>query len=628
MEVSKKTINDYTIELEINLGWKDLESDFEASLKRFGKKIKMPGFRPGKTPKSLLIKQFKPNIEAQFMEENFQKYYSLALKQENIIPVNKAEISDVKFQMQGEFYFKAKFEIEPTFEMPKLKNNSLKVQRTSYVHDQTDIDDAIKQLLKSKATISTIDEGAEEGDYLVCNLQKLDDSGVPIIGKKFEKQYLRVGNGSFTDDQKDKLIGLKRDQSARITLPLEKEGKKSEYELTVIHVEREVLPKLDKAFINSINPKINTLEELTVDVENKIKKNFNERSTNAYERDLSDALINKVNPPFSPSMVSTYLDNLVEDVKKRNNGEPLDEQKVKDHYRSIAERNVKWYSIRNKLIEDNDFNISSNAVDAEIDKFIKASPNSKNEINKFYKKPSNRKRVEDDLQERKIIEYLEQFANVKDVEVSTKDLRERKMKVNNELLNQLVPMVVEQTGRSERAFDIYSRLLKERIIFLGTPIEDSIASLIIAQLLFLEAEDSSKDIYLYINSPGGIITSGMGIYDTMQYIKPDVATICMGQAASMGAFLLSGGAKGKRSALPNSRIMIHQPMGGAEGQATDIKIQAEEIVRMRKQLNTILAKNTGQTLNKIEQDTDRDNYLTAKQAKTYGLIDIVLKERK
>ena len=202
------------------------------------------------------------------------------------------------------------------------------------------------------------------------------------------------------------------------------------------------------------------------------------------------------------------------------------------------------------------------------------------------------------------------------------------MKVNNELLNQLVPMVVEQTGRSERAFDIYSRLLKERIIFLGTPIEDSIASLIIAQLLFLEAEDSSKDIYLYINSPGGIITSGMGIYDTMQYIKPDVATICMGQAASMGAFLLSGGAKGKRSALPNSRIMIHQPMGGAEGQATDIKIQAEEIVRMKKQLNTILAKNTGQTLNKIEQDTDRDNYLTAKQAKIYGLIDIVLKERK
>ena len=202
------------------------------------------------------------------------------------------------------------------------------------------------------------------------------------------------------------------------------------------------------------------------------------------------------------------------------------------------------------------------------------------------------------------------------------------MQINKKTLNQLVPIVVEQTGRSERAFDIYSRLLKERIIFLGTPIEDTMASLIIAQLLFLEAEDSDKDIYLYINSPGGIITSGMGIYDTMQYIKPDVATICLGQAASMGAFLLAGGAKGKRSALPNSRIMIHQPMGGAEGQATDIEIQAEEIVRMKKQLNTILSKNTGQTIKKIETDTDRDNYLTSKEAKNYGLIDTILTKRK
>ena len=202
------------------------------------------------------------------------------------------------------------------------------------------------------------------------------------------------------------------------------------------------------------------------------------------------------------------------------------------------------------------------------------------------------------------------------------------MLINEKILNQLVPMVVEQTGRSERAFDIYSRLLKERIIFLGTPVEDTMASLVIAQLLFLEAEDSDKDIYLYINSPGGIITSGMGIYDTMQYIKPDVATICLGQAASMGAFLLAGGAKGKRSALPNSRIMIHQPMGGAEGQATDIKIQAEEIVRIKKQLNTILSKNTGQTIKKIEADTDRDNYLSASEAKSYGLIDTILTKRK
>ena len=195
-------------------------------------------------------------------------------------------------------------------------------------------------------------------------------------------------------------------------------------------------------------------------------------------------------------------------------------------------------------------------------------------------------------------------------------------------LNQLIPMVVEQTGRFERAYDIYSRLLKERIVFLGTPIDDTVASVIIAQLLFLEAESSEKDIYLYINSPGGIITSGMGIYDTMNYIKPDVATICMGQAASMGAFLLAGGKKGKRSALPNARIMIHQPLGGAEGQASDIKIQADEILRLKNTLNKILAKNTKQTLKKIENDTDRNFFMSTKEAKDYGIIDTILSGRK
>ena len=207
-------------------------------------------------------------------------------------------------------------------------------------------------------------------------------------------------------------------------------------------------------------------------------------------------------------------------------------------------------------------------------------------------------------------------------------MQPKEFKMDKKITNQLVPMVVEQTGRFERSYDIYSRLLKERIIFLGTPIDDSIASLVIAQLLFLEAENSEKDIYLYINSPGGIITSGMGIFDTMNYIKPDVATICLGQAASMGAFLLAGGAMGKRSALPNARIMIHQPLGGAEGQASDIKIQADEILRLRSNLNKILAKNTKQTLKKIETDTDRNFFMSSLEAKKYGLIDAVLNERK
>lgn len=193
--------------------------------------------------------------------------------------------------------------------------------------------------------------------------------------------------------------------------------------------------------------------------------------------------------------------------------------------------------------------------------------------------------------------------------------------------NQLIPYVIEQTGRVERQFDIYSRLLKDRIIFLGTPIDDHVANLVVAQLLFLEAEDQERDIYLYINSPGGVISSGMAIYDTMQYIAPDVATICMGQAASMGAVLLAAGAKGKRSGLPNSRVMIHQPSGGAQGQATNIEIYTREILKMKEKLNEVLARHTGQPMKRIAKDTDRDYFMSAEEAKEYGLIDAIFEQR-
>ncbi|MBT7542759.1 MAG: ATP-dependent Clp endopeptidase proteolytic subunit ClpP [Gammaproteobacteria bacterium] len=200
-------------------------------------------------------------------------------------------------------------------------------------------------------------------------------------------------------------------------------------------------------------------------------------------------------------------------------------------------------------------------------------------------------------------------------------------KTNISNLN-LVPMVVEQTSRGERAYDIYSRLLKERIIFIVGPIEDYMANVIIAQLLFLESEDPKKDISIYINSPGGSVTSGMAIYDTMQFCKPDVSTLCIGQAASMGAVLLAGGAKKKRFALTNSRVMIHQPLGGFQGQSTDIQIHAQEIQKVRENLNSIFSKHTGNDINKISEDTDRDNFMNADEAKNYGIIDYVLKSRK
>ncbi len=190
-----------------------------------------------------------------------------------------------------------------------------------------------------------------------------------------------------------------------------------------------------------------------------------------------------------------------------------------------------------------------------------------------------------------------------------------------------VPYVIEQTGRGERSYDIYSRLLKDRIIFLGTEVNDTVANVITAQMLFLESDDPEKDIFFYINSPGGSVTAGMAIYDTMQYIQPDVSTLCLGQAASMGAFLLAAGAKGKRAALPNSRIMIHQPLGGFQGQVSDVEIHAQEMIRMKKSLNELLASHTGQPIERIQQDTDRDYFMSSKEAKDYGLIDNVVVNR-
>ncbi len=192
----------------------------------------------------------------------------------------------------------------------------------------------------------------------------------------------------------------------------------------------------------------------------------------------------------------------------------------------------------------------------------------------------------------------------------------------------LVPIVVEQTGRGERAYDIYSRLLKDRIIFIGTPIDDMVANLVIAQMIFLEGEDPDRDINLYIHSPGGYVSAGLAIYDTMQFVKPAVATLCMGQAASMAAVLLAAGAAGKRSALPNSRIMIHQPLGGTQGQTTDIEIYTKEMVKMREQLNGILAKHTGRSIEQIAKDTDRNNFMSAEESKEYGLIDEIIEKRR
>ena len=424
LKINIKNINEYTREIKLDIPWETLEPDFEVCIKKFSKKVKLPGFRPGKIPRERLLQQFQPNIEAQFMDDNIYKYYLTALQDKKIVPVNQAAISDVNFKMGDEFSFTAKFEVEPDFSLPRFKKNMFQVQRNKFIPDEQDINDAIDQLRRSHARIETIEDGAREKDFILCDLQKLDDSGVAIIGKKFEKQMLKVGDGSFTDDQKEKLVGLKPEDIARVELP-DNEDKtiKNPYELKVIKVERENLPEIDSDFVKLVNPDLGSVDDLREDVLKKINENFEERSKQAFERELSDALIEKAGLNVPPSMVDNYLNNILEDVKKQNSGEPLDEEKVLETYRPSAERNLRWYLIRKKIIDQEEIKFERKDIDAEIENLVTRSPNSEKEIRRFYKKPSNRQRIEDDMIEKKILEYLDQFAKVKEVEVNTKDIR-------------------------------------------------------------------------------------------------------------------------------------------------------------------------------------------------------------
>ena len=424
LKIDVKNINNYTREFKIDVAWENIEGDFNDTLKKFSKKVKLPGFRPGKIPRDRLLQQFQPNIEAQFMDDNINKFYLMALQQEELVPINRADISDVQFRFEGNFSFVAKFEVEPEFDLPKLKNGVFKVQRNNFISDDSDIDDAIDQLRRSHARIESVEDGAIEKDFILCDLQKLDDSGVAIIGKKFEKQMLKVGDGSFTEDQKEKLIGLKPGDKSKINLP-DNEDKdiKSPYELSVNKVEREILPDVNDDFLKLVNPELKSIDDLRSDVSVKIKENFLERSKQAFERELSDSLIAKVSVDAPPSMIDNYLNNLIEDAKKQNNGQEVDESKLKENYRPAAERNLKWYLIRKKLIEEKEIKVERKDVDEEVEFLVKRSPASEKEIRRFYKKPSNRQRIEDDLIERKVLKYLEQYAKVKEVDVNTKDLR-------------------------------------------------------------------------------------------------------------------------------------------------------------------------------------------------------------
>lgn len=424
MKITLKEISSVSQEIALDLDWSDIKNDFEKSIKSFSKKIKISGFRPGKVPRKILMDRFQPSIESEFIENSVNQYYLKALKEKRITPVNMGSVSDIDFKFEEYFRFKVSFEVEPKISIPKLKKNSLKVEETQYILDEEDVKIAVDEVRYRSAEIKTIEDGGKIDDFIVCDLQEIDTSGVPIIGQKLETRYIKIGQPPFDGSVGEKLIGSKPNQKVVVEIPKDEAGTMATFELNIKNIERQILPKLDENFVKSVDPDAKSLENYKERVKEKLEKAYKEKAEESFSQQLFDAVIKKVNPEFPQSMMDSYLNQMVEEVMNRNQGQ-LEREKVVETYKPIAEQNLKWYLVRKAIIDQQEMSV----LEDELLKFIQdkkdQNPEQKKEIEKFYKKPSNKDRAKDSMMEKKILAYLKEYAKIKEVKVYTKDLRKQ-----------------------------------------------------------------------------------------------------------------------------------------------------------------------------------------------------------
>ena len=424
MKITLKEISSVSQEIALDLDWSDIENDFEKSIKSFSKKIKISGFRPGRVPRKILMDRFQPSIESEFIENSVNQYYLKALKEKRIAPVNMGSVSDIDFKFEEYFRFKVSFEIEPKISLPKLKKNSFKVEETQYILDEEDVKIAVDEVRYRSAEIKTIEDGGKIDDFIVCDLQEIDTSGVPIIGQKLETRYIKIGQPPFDGSVGEKLIGSKPNQKVVVEIPKDEAGTMATFELNIKNIERQILPKLDENFVKSVDPDAKSLENYKERVKEKLEKAYKEKADESFSQQLFDAVIKKVNPEFPQSMMDSYLKQMVEEVMNRNQGQ-LEREKVVETYKPIAEQNLKWYLVRKAIIDQQEISV----LEDELLKFIQdkkdQNPEQKKEIEKFYKKPSNKDRARDSMMEKKILAYLREYAKIKKVKVYTKDLRKQ-----------------------------------------------------------------------------------------------------------------------------------------------------------------------------------------------------------
>lgn len=424
MDIRVKEINSYTREMDVSAPWEELEVLFDGNLDRFRRKVKLPGYRKGKVPKKILLQQYGSEIEADFAQQAVEQLYIEALQEKGFTPVNRAEIETIDFAQSQPLTFTATFEIEPTVTLPKYRKK-MKLKKNVYLPDEQDVDDFIEELRRQSAQLETNETGSVEGSLLLIDMQELDSTGVPIVGRKVEERYIKVGDGVFGGENLSRLTDLKVGDTAVVDVPSQDGNESTRYELTVRDVQEEIMPDVDEDFIKKVGGETETEETFRSNIMDRIQKRLDRDSEAQLEDEIIAYFSHEVDPEVPPSMIDGYIENSLEDARSRN-GETIDEEQYRTEIRPSVIKNIKWYLIRKELIKDEEISISDDQVDKKVDEIVATAGEESGPIQRFYRKKSNRERLREDLVGRELFAKLKAYAKVKEVKIETRELRRQR----------------------------------------------------------------------------------------------------------------------------------------------------------------------------------------------------------
>ncbi|MGY8809108.1 MAG: trigger factor [Fidelibacterota bacterium] len=419
LKIKSKKVNEFTYELSIVAKWKDIQADFELCKKKIAKDIKVPGFRKGKIPDHILMSQYLGQIEMNFVQDFSEKYYILALQKEELNPINQAALKDIDFEYEKDFSFKSEFEIEPPLSVPKLKKNMVTVEKTNFISNEKEIEDTVNNILNSQSKTEKIEEGSSEGDFIIADFQEVDESGIAIIGKK-EKKYIAIGQEPFINNNKELLLNKKVGDTVKMNVDLGSGSK--EYSIAIESMQRRVPPELNEEFVKTMDPNCKSVEEWKGNIEKSISLEYEKKSEELFNSAIIDQFIKLVDPILPLSMLDSYLANIVKEVKTNENMQNVEDDKIKEEYKLFAENNLKWYLLRKAMIKDLDISIDKKAIDNFIKEAIEKNDSQKAEIERFYKKESNKSKLADDLLDQQILDMLKEHSKVKEKDTNTADL--------------------------------------------------------------------------------------------------------------------------------------------------------------------------------------------------------------